>query len=848
MRKNRLFNGVAKALGVVMAISAAVTPLAGCQKTVISNENTPLMLAMEKPDEVFNPFFYTSGADGEVVGQTQVGMLTSDSKGELVAGWDEACVALDYSVVTTGNRNNMATDNDYENFYTDYYFAIKDDVKFSDGELLTINDVLFNIYMYLDPAYTGSSTMYSVDIQGLKAYRTQSEDTGNQDASDGYFNTKAETRLNAIIEWADNKREGDWDQFDAYANDETDAATIKADILKAHDLFKEELQSDWNSAADAAKDYEKYVDRNGKKLITEGWQVFLYRYDILRIVPDQRDDEKNILNYKYEDANIYTGSKEEAAIIEYVHDSYFGEYTLAPKAYKTHLLNVITGYATASTLRSYVLSEVISKELAGEMKVPNVSGIKVLENQSSIKIDESGATRALKDKDGNDHNYDVINICINGVDPKAIQNFSFAVAPGHYYAADNWKNVDWKKNNFGVTFANTAFMEKVKAIQVPVGAGPYRPSKYTNSKPTDTIAKGDFCSSNMVYFERNDYFMLGAPKIRCLRYQVINSNSLYDALKQKQIDFASPSVTAEMVNNQLKPDSERITYTSTDNIGYGYIGINAQYINNIYVRRAIMTTLDPNMCMNYYGGSEYATVIYRPMSSTLTEYYPKDAQPVYPYDGTGEAALEWLSQANAVDGSDGVKRVDGKPLKYTFTLAGDSTDHPAMRMLENSSRILNRIGFDITVVNDSTALIKLASGTLTVWAAAWSSSSDPDMYQVYHKNSSATSTKAWGYNYLTSAACDSYQRNLVNDLSELIELGREYMLPSERVGYYHDALDLLMDLAVEFPTYQRQVFYVWRKGFFDESTMFTDDGPEDRKITPYRSPLSEIWNVSLNEG
>ena len=37
---------------------------------------------------------------------------------------------------------------------TEYEFLIKKDIKFSDGTTLTIKDVLFNMYVYLDPAYT----------------------------------------------------------------------------------------------------------------------------------------------------------------------------------------------------------------------------------------------------------------------------------------------------------------------------------------------------------------------------------------------------------------------------------------------------------------------------------------------------------------------------------------------------------------------------------------------------------------------------------------------------------------------------------------------------------------------
>ena len=850
MRKDRIINGATKMVGLVLAASIVTAPLVGCKNEKLSNENTPLVLATDALDRVFNPFFYTSGSDGEVVGQTQLGMLSSNEKGELVAGWDEPSVSFDYSYFTTGSREDYQATGSYDDWYTDYYFAIKDDVKFSDGETLTYKDVLFNIYMYLDPAYTGSSTMYSVDIKGLKAYRTQDDSEAGQDASDSYFNDKAEARINAMISWATNDQTNDYNDA-AFATYEDTAeiarGTIKKDMAKASEYFREELNSDWTASLDAVDDYEKYVDRYGNKLVTEGWQVFLLRYNILSIVADQRNDDinKSIKNYKYYDPDIYTGGKTQEAIVNYVHNSFFGETESAPKSFKDSLVDVVTGYATANTLQSYILSDVIRLELAGEMKIKTIEGVEVLHNQTNIQTNEDGDTRTLK-KNGATHESDVLHIRINGVDPKAIQNFSFTVAPGHHYSSI-WNQADGEEN-FGVKFADPDFMEDIKKNAVPVGAGPYRPSTKNGASATAKIALNDFCEDNIVYMERNDYFLLGAPKIRKLRFQVVYNNMLYDAVKSGTVHYASPSITGTIVNNQLNgSDKNIVSYTSADNLGYGYIGINARYVQNIWVRRAIMSTFDPNYCSAYYGGSKYASVIYRPMSRTLEDYYPSDAGSYY--EEMGWDVDYCLAQAQASVGSDDVLVVDGKKLKYTFTIAGDSSDHPAYQMLVHSAEILNAAGFEIKVVNDSTALIKLAGGQLTVWAAAWSSSSDPDMYQVYHKNSTATSTRAWGYSYLTSAQCDGYQRGIVDELSELIEQGREWVEPENRVGFYHDALDKLMELAVEFPTYQRQAFYVWRKGVLNEDTMFTStDSNSDRRVTAYRSPLSEIWNVEFIEG
>ena len=135
-----------------------------------------LVIMTEELDGLFNPFYSTTAADGTIVSMTQIGMLGTDYvNGEVVvACGDEHAVAVkDYDVVYDSATGN-----------TTYTFVIKNGITFSDGKPLTINDVLFNLYVYLDPVYTGSSTMYSTDILGLRDYRTQTLSSGDSNDDD----------------------------------------------------------------------------------------------------------------------------------------------------------------------------------------------------------------------------------------------------------------------------------------------------------------------------------------------------------------------------------------------------------------------------------------------------------------------------------------------------------------------------------------------------------------------------------------------------------------------------------------------------------------------------------------
>ena len=139
----------------ILSFALVLAMLLGCvavfgacksgDKTVIDNESTRLVLSTSELDGVFNPFYSSSGPDGSIVGMTQIGMLSSDKDGKVAYGENEACVVLDYEAVTVYEDNGVTPKQ------TVYRFVLKNNLKFSNGSALTMRDVLFNLYTYLDP-------------------------------------------------------------------------------------------------------------------------------------------------------------------------------------------------------------------------------------------------------------------------------------------------------------------------------------------------------------------------------------------------------------------------------------------------------------------------------------------------------------------------------------------------------------------------------------------------------------------------------------------------------------------------------------------------------------------------
>ncbi len=82
----------------------------------------------------------------------------------------------------------------------------------------------------------------------------------------------------------------------------------------------------------------------------------------------------------------------------------------------------------------------------------------------------------------------------------------------------------------------------------------------------------------------------------------------------------------------------------------------------------------------------------------------------------------------------------------------------------------------------------------------------------------------------------------MKQLSEIIDLARETLDVKIRKEYYAEALDLVMELAVELPTYQRSDLFAYNASIIDASTLTPKS-----ELTSHNGPLSRIWEVSLKE-
>ncbi len=947
MKRNRIIAIAA----VVLIVCMFATLLAACNKdkTKLDSETRPFVMSIQQPDEVFNPFFSTSAYDSSIISLTQISMLDTDVKGNILGSkWGELdnrpTVAKAYTVTPYDAAGQvLPADADTNVDHTVYEFLIKNGIKFSNGSDLTIKDVLFNLYVYLDPAYTGSATIYSTDIVGLKSYRLQEADPNDDrvNSLDEQFLADAYTRKQNLIDYVkymafkfgpyrpekdpgvpvvsngNPNPEAEW-------NDPIYANYVK-DFKSAAYQFLLELSKDWNAInLEDYEDYgaisesvvngltndqiEKHIDDyiDKKAGFTQKWQVFLLNdggdSSLLQNRPDgallrdlenknfvmNKDGANTVWNSLKEyisekipgaDVNNLTDAQMKNACVNFVYgsmfpttDDKFFDVANATTAELQNAVNsaqfkivgatvnesgvspdtfeqVVTLWATSEELMTQWTAEAKSDYFKNaEMEFPTISGITTHKTNTFMG-------QELGDQ------YDVLRIEINKVDPKAIYNFAFTVAPMYYYSNEEQikkVNDDWALHpdgngisQFGVQYGDINFMNDVvnspNKIGVPVGAGSYMATNAADSDAPAAKGANGFFNNNIVYYKRNPYFnTVGSgienAKIKHLRYKVVESDQVRNALATGDVDFGDPSATEEI---KAEMDRAGLTSVKTLTAGYGYVGINPTFVPTLEVRQAIMMAFDKSIIFEDYYKGGFAQEITRPMSRTSWAYPTTATKDYYAYDSTGKEIEKLIEGADAgyTKNSDGVYEatIDGfgkDTLNYKFTIAGSSKDHPAYAMFLEAAKLLNAHGFDVQVVTSAQALSDLSAGKLAVWAAAWSSGIDPDMYQVYHIQSQASSVNNWGYKSI-KAKPTLYSRELeiINDLSDLIDMARETNSQTRRTTLYGQALDKVMSLAVEFPTYQRFDLSVYNPKVIDGNTL-------PKQTSPYSGLLARIWEIN----
>lgn len=747
--------------------------------------DTPLVIGTNSLDGKFSEFFATSAYDRDVVSTTSIYLLSSDKDGQPIANNEKPSYAESYTMEVSEDESE-----------TKYNFVLKNDLVYSDGTPVTVEDLLFSFYVYADPHYDGSSTFYSLNIKGLNEYRLQ---------------TSSE-----MIEVGD-------DILAAGISGEPGAAepTLGDGLTVA---TAEQQAAFWGYLPQAGNAFaQEIVDYVEVNYLNDGY--------VEQIFPGMTVDEisaSESLKTAYAMAAWGFGELNEKTFT----DANGDEYDLADSAVEinadTYWANIVGAYgydlegingeaAGSKTIEDYVKELFFANEGSVEGGVPSITGI---------------TTSKVTGEDGAEH--DAVELVLNGVDPTAIFKMGVNVSPKAYYT----EGYTGELNEFGVNPTDPAFIENMKTKnEAPLGAGPYIFESYADDVVTLTA---------------NPNFIMGEPKVHTLRFQVLAGGSELDALKTGTVHFAEPSASQEIVSDISSGtgDFEKLDYILVDNDGYGYIGMNAQAIPEFNVRKAIAHAFDiAGAVENYYG--ELASVNNRTMTKVQWAY-PDNPEPLFPYDETGETSKQLLEEAGYIydEASKEMRYPEGhekagQQLTLKFTLPSEAKDHPAGGIFLSAQELLGKLGVKVDIEVDSDVLGKLSTAYesgIQVWAAAWGAGgSDPDMFQIWYSDPAISTVPSnTGLKWLFENGSEEEKAMLV-ELNENIMAGRSILDPEERKPIYARALELSTGLAVEIPTYQRKNMFAYNKEVINGDTLFSGED-----VTPFQDPHADIWNVELN--
>ena len=739
-----------------------------------SNSDTPLVIAHDDVSEKFSPFFGESVPDEDVWLLTTVSLLDIDRQGEIVyngiEGETRSYNGTDYTY--TGISDCVVTEN--EDGTVDYDFTIRDDVKFADGEPLTVDDVIFSYYVYLDPSYDGSSSTYALPIKGLDAYRNGSTVLYQLMLDKGADNT----------------------DFTYYTEDEQ-KKFFETDLPAAGEAFAKSI-ADYCTAAGYVVDG---LDEVSNGMVNWGFAT-------------QNDDGSitgNGTGTTWTEAPTYTDMWNEMVAI------YDGDYqTLSDTE------------AADSSLFAFLDDSYKVTVETGD-SVDHIEGIQKTGDNS-------------------------VRITLTEVDATAIYSLATYVSPLHYYGDESL--YDYDNNQFGFPKGD---LSSVRAkTTAPMGAGPYKYVSYDNK---------------IVYMEANEYYYKGAPKTKNLQWKTTSEADKLPGVVQGTTDIASPSISKDVMaqikgeNSNGELSGDKLITCLTDYLGYGYIGMNSQLMKvgddagseaSKDFRKAIATVIAAYRDVvidSYYG--EAASVINYPITNTSWAA-PQKSDPDYKvafstdvdgneiytdgmtedekYAAALDAALGYFEAAGyTVTDGKLTAAPEGGRLECTATIpAGGNGDHPSFGILTAASEALKSIGFDM-VINDLSDTSQLwdgiNGGTIDMWCAAWSATPDPDMFQVYHSEGGSAK------NY----------RIYQPELDELVMEGRTSTDQEYRKAVYKEALDYIVDYAVEIPVYQRQECMIYSAERVNADSIVKDPTPfwNYRAVREDSSFLKELYPVRI---
>ena len=821
-------------------VSEEVVETTGVASTPYAS--TPLRIGVTDVQGDFSFFFGETAQDRRIAGLTQLETLTNDRNGDIIYQGIEGEIrsynGADYSYFGPANLDVTV---DEANYATAYTWTLRSDLKFSDGTPLTVDDLIFTFYVLADPAYSGPSTFNTLPIRGMNEYRTQTSSLVYEKYASLWNEivTAGPEHELTDVSWTKDMEDRVWGDLEAAA-------------LEGLELVINYVDSHYTALYG-----EGLIGRSVEEIREDGlltalamslWGFGQFTYED----PDAEDQGADVSEAEDPDADVQDTEAMESD-------------DPSPSA-------VATGYLFNDKSWNFEQGEYpdVHDFLEGALELYDGDYVALMQSETAgvggkqadkikeefittygaLDEDQEGGVAAIS---GISRLSDTqVEIVLNGYDATAVYKQIVPITPLHIYG--DAEAYDYENQNFGFTLGD---LSKVQAqSDHPVGAGPYIFQGY---------------DEGVISFTANPYYYRGEPKTKQLYFVETDPGEMVSAIDEDRIDISEPvfskAIAAEIedLSDSAAVSSNGLDTAIYDDLGYGYIGLNAATVNvggipgseaSKNLRRALATVFasQRRVAIDAYFG-DTARIIEYPISSTSwAAPQPSDEGYEYAYttDIHGEAiyttGMDDLSHTKATlqaasgyllaagfTQEDGIftEAPEGAKLEYEVIVPGDGkADHPSYTIVEEAADLLSEIGITLTIVDPQNPGIlwdKLQDGSAEIWCAAWNGSIDPDMHQVYH-SSNIVGKGGTGSNYYHIAD---------DHLDELILAARTNSDRVFRRETYREALGIVLDWAVEVPVYQRQQINIFSAERIDMRTVTANQ-------TSFYDWMSEIQNIEMN--
>ena len=792
----------------MVALVLAVAMLASFVPAMAETMDKPLVVAYSPFSQKFSPFFADTGYDMDVSDMTQIKLMTTDRSGGIVYNAIEGeTIPYNGKDYVYKGAADLKVNFDKEANVTTYTAKIRDDLKFSDGEPVTADDIIFTYYVYLDPSYTGSTSLKSYKILGLNDYLTQT-------TSDVY--DKYAAMADALYEaGADHV----WAEGDAWSKEQQEAfwAGVKSNWMADIQGIVDTVNGKYAAHVPGTLGFteEEIAGSDGLKMAggIALWGFGEVKDKVLTTSADKTFDL----------------SKGEFPTLDDYYEAVAAKYATV-KDYDAAGESATGANVFGQSKDAFIAEWGPKDEAMGGAGVPNIAGIR--------KIDDY-----------------TVEVKTEGYEAPAVYSIlGIDITPLHYYG--DKAQYDYENNKFGHPFGDLSIASSKS--DKPLGAGAYVFDKYEN---------------RVVYFTANPNYYKGEPKTKYIQFKETNASEVASGVSTGVVDAGELSgskanfETVAQLNSNGEITGDVITTSKVDNLGYGYIGMNADTVKvgddpaseaSKNLRKGLATVLAVYRGVtydSYYG--EAASVINYPISNTSwaapqptdpdykvafsvdvegKDIYTSDMTEEQKYEAALNAAKGYLVAAGyTLDEATGkfTAAPEGAKLSYEVIIPGDGKgDHPSFGLLTLAKAAFEKIGITLNINDPADSNIlwnALDGGTQELWTAAWGATIDPDMYQIYNSG-----------NIVGKGGTDSNHYHIADPrLDALIDDARQSDDQAYRKAVYKEALDLIVDWACEIPAYQRQNSIIFSTQRIKMDTITPD-------ITTFWGWMNDIELIEMN--